>query len=156
MPQARISKILTWSCVDGPGNRLVLFMQDCNFACGAGHNSHTIGQCNDCGDCIAVCPTGALQLMAGRMQFDPTLCTLCDAGLDGCPISASPMALPYSVADIVALLHQNRPFLNAFQHHGVRGPTRSWPTMPRARVQAAADRLQDAGIEMVVMPLIWL
>ena len=115
---ARISKILPWSCVDGPGNRMVLFLQGCNFACAACHNPHTIGQCNDCGDCLSACPTGALTLVAGRMVFDPALCTQCDACLRACPISASPMALPYSVADILALLHQNRAFLSGITVSG--------------------------------------
>jgi pyruvate-formate lyase-activating enzyme len=44
-----VSKILRWSVVDGPGNRLVLFLQGCNFACPGCHNPYTIGQCNDCG-----------------------------------------------------------------------------------------------------------
>ncbi|MFP5510306.1 MAG: YjjW family glycine radical enzyme activase [Alphaproteobacteria bacterium] len=115
---ARISKILPWSCVDGPGNRMVLFLQGCNFACAACHNPHTIGQCNDCGDCLPACPTGALTLVAGRMVFDPALCTQCDACLRACPISASPMALPYGVADILAQLHQNRAFLSGITVSG--------------------------------------
>lgn len=115
---ARISKILPWSCVDGPGNRLVLFLQGCNYACSACHNPHTIGQCNDCGACISACPTAALSLVAGRMQFDPALCTQCDACLEACPISASPMALPYSTADILALLHRHRGFLSGITVSG--------------------------------------
>lgn len=115
---ARISKILPWSCVDGPGNRLVLFLQGCNFACAACHNPHTIGQCNDCGDCLPVCAPGALTMVAGRVQFDPALCSQCDACLRACPISASPMALPYEVADILALLHQNRAFLSGITVSG--------------------------------------
>jgi pyruvate formate lyase activating enzyme len=118
LPLAQISKILPWSCVDGPGNRMVLFMQGCNFACAACHNPHTIGQCNDCGDCIPACEPGALTMVAGRIVFDPALCTQCDACLKACPISASPMALSYSVADILALLHQNRAFLSGITVSG--------------------------------------
>ncbi len=112
LPQARISKILPWSCVDGPGNRMVLFLQGCNFACAACHNPHTIGQCNDCGDCIAACAPAALTMVSGRIAFDPALCTQCDACLVACPISASPMAVTYTVADILLLLHRHRAFLS--------------------------------------------
>ena len=42
--QATVSKILTYSIVDGPGNRLVIFLQGCNFNCACCHNPSTIGQ----------------------------------------------------------------------------------------------------------------
>lgn len=118
LPQARISKILPWSCVDGPGNRMVLFLQGCNFACAACHNPHTIGQCNDCGECLPACAPGALTMVAGRVVFDPALCTQCDACLRACKVSASPMALPYGVADILALLHRNRAFVSGITVSG--------------------------------------
>jgi len=89
--RATVSKILTFSCVDGPGNRLVLFLQGCNFACPGCHNPHTIGICDDCGDCIPACPQEALSLAGGRIAFDPTACDQCDACLRACPISANPM-----------------------------------------------------------------
>ncbi len=44
--QATVSKILTYSIVDGPGNRLVIFLQGCNFDCACCHNPDTIGQYN--------------------------------------------------------------------------------------------------------------
>jgi len=44
--QATVSSILTYSIVDGPGNRLVIFLQGCNFDCACCHNPDTIGQYN--------------------------------------------------------------------------------------------------------------
>jgi len=44
--QATVSNILTYSIVDGPGNRLVIFLQGCNFNCACCHNPSTIGQHN--------------------------------------------------------------------------------------------------------------
>ncbi len=96
----------------------MLFLQGCNFACAACHNPHTIGQCNDCGDCIPACPTAALSLAGGRLHFDPARCTQCDDCLAACPISANPMALPYSVADILTLLHRHRAFLSGITVSG--------------------------------------
>lgn len=40
--RARLADIVTFSCVDGPGNRFVVFLQGCNFDCIACHNPHTI------------------------------------------------------------------------------------------------------------------
>ena len=284
--RATVSKVLTFSCVDGPGNRLVLFLQGCNFDCPGCHNPHTIGVCNDCGDCIPACPQQALSLVGGAIAFDPAACDQCDLCLLACPISANPMVQHLSVADVLDLLRANRLFLsgitvsggeatmqlkfilalfaaikaapdlagltcfvdtnghlgaeawarllpltdgvmldikafaperhlaltgqsnarslasarilraagklhelrylmvpgqtdqddeiaalidltqelgadtrlklNAFQHHGVRGAARDWPTMQRAGVEAAAARLRDAGLSQVVTPVVYI
>ena len=116
--RASVSKVLRWSAVDGPGNRLVLFLQGCNFACPGCHNPHTIGICNDCGDCIPACPQGALGLADGKIAFNPNLCDQCDLCLRACPISASPMTESLSVADVLAQLRANRPFLNGITISG--------------------------------------
>ena len=109
--RATVSKILTYSIVDGPGNRLVIFLQGCNFVCAACHNPHTIGECNHCGDCVPACHVDALSLVDGRIAYDPVACDHCDACLDACPISANPMVREYSVAEILALAREHRPFL---------------------------------------------
>jgi len=109
--RATVSKILTYSIVDGPGNRLVIFLQGCNFNCACCHNPHTIGECNHCGDCISACHVDALSLIGGRIAYDPTACDHCDACLEVCPISANPMVQKYSVAEILALAREHRPFL---------------------------------------------
>jgi len=113
-----VSKILNYSCVDGPGNRLVVFLQGCNFNCQACHNPHTIGQCNHCGDCIPACHVDALSMVDGRVVFDPEHCDQCDACLDACPIDANPMVSDHTVADILALLHKHKPFLNGITVSG--------------------------------------
>jgi pyruvate formate lyase activating enzyme len=37
-----IADVVRFSCVDGPGNRFVVFLQGCDFDCLACHNPHTI------------------------------------------------------------------------------------------------------------------
>jgi pyruvate formate lyase activating enzyme len=123
LAQATVSKILTYSCVDGPGNRLVIFLQGCNFNCSACHNPHTIGQCNHCGDCIPACHAAALSLENGKIVFDPLACDSCDVCTDVCPINANPMVRPYSVAEILDLLRRHRPFLSGVTVSGGE-PTR--------------------------------
>lgn len=283
---AAVSKFLTWSVVDGPGNRFVLFLQGCNYRCVTCHNPHTIGVCSDCGACVSVCPSGALTKTGRKVVHDPGPCIACDSCLAACPTRANPMVRRMTVADVLELLRRNAPFLNgltvsggeatlhleflielftairaapdlahltlfidsnghlpaeewrkilaltdgvmldikafdptrhrrltgadndlslasarqlaeagklyelrfllipgetdrpeeiaalaalaqelgpdtrlrlnAFQHHGVRGPVASWPTMPRGGVEAAAATLRAAGIAEVAVPSVWL
>jgi pyruvate-formate lyase-activating enzyme len=40
--RALVADIVDTSCVDGPGNRYVVFLQGCTFNCVACHNPHTI------------------------------------------------------------------------------------------------------------------
>ena len=115
---ATVSKVLRFSCVDGPGNRLVIFLQGCNFSCSACHNPHTIGQCNDCGDCIEACHAGCLSLESGRIKFDPTACDQCDACTDVCPISASPMASSIAVEEVLEEIRERKAFLNGITLSG--------------------------------------
>lgn len=116
--RATVSKILTYSIVDGPGNRLVIFLQGCNFNCAACHNPHTIGECNHCGDCIPACHVDALSLVDGRISFDSIACDQCDDCLEACPISANPMVRQYSVAEILELARAHRPFLTGITVSG--------------------------------------
>ncbi|MCK4860666.1 MAG: YjjW family glycine radical enzyme activase [Rhodobacteraceae bacterium] len=115
---ATVNKILTYSVVDGPGNRLVIFLQGCNFNCSTCHNPYTVGVCDHCGDCIPACHVDALAMVDGRVVFDPTACDQCDACLHICPISASPMVQQVSVADILDIARKNRPFLSGITVSG--------------------------------------
>lgn len=67
---------------------------------------------------------------------------------------------PEEIAALAALAHdlgpETRLRLNAFQHHGVRGPAATWSPMPRDGVEAAAAALKAAGIAEVVTPSVWL
>ena len=116
--RATVSKILTYSIVDGPGNRLVIFLQGCNFNCACCHNPHTIGECNHCGDCVPACHADALSLVDGRIVFNPLTCDQCDDCLEVCPINANPMVRDYDVADILELARRHRPFLTGITVSG--------------------------------------
>ncbi len=116
--RATVSRIIPCSFVDGPGNRLVIFMQGCNFHCLGCHNPHTIGVCNHCGECIPVCEAGALSMQAGRVVFDADACDECDACLTACPVDANPMVSDYGIEDILALLRPRRPFLSGITVSG--------------------------------------
>ncbi|WKL90762.1 YjjW family glycine radical enzyme activase [Aeromonas caviae] len=118
-----MSRWLPFSCVDGPGNRLVLFLQGCNFRCSGCHNPHTMGLCDHCGDCVPGCPGGALAMQEGRVSWQAELCTHCDRCLDVCPRHASPKTRQMSVAEVLALLRRYGPLLTGITVSGGEATT---------------------------------
>ncbi|MBW3695685.1 YjjW family glycine radical enzyme activase [Vibrio sp. T187] len=117
--QAKVSRVLTFSCVDGPGNRLVLFLQGCNFDCITCHNPHTINHCNHCGDCASSCPSKALQLTSqGKVAWDSELCTHCDKCIEVCEHKSSPKITSMSVSDVLELVRKHQFFLSGITISG--------------------------------------
>jgi NAD-dependent dihydropyrimidine dehydrogenase PreA subunit len=45
-------------------------------------------RCTGCGDCVAICPTGALGVFEGTAQIDRERCSDCEACVGACPNSA--------------------------------------------------------------------
>jgi len=113
-----VSKILTFSCVDGPGNRLVIFLQGCNYDCITCHNPHTINYCDHCGDCVASCPTEALTLENNKVTWHESLCTGCDKCIDICPSKSNPKTRVYSVGQLIELITKYHHFLNGITISG--------------------------------------
>jgi Fe-S-cluster-containing hydrogenase component 2 len=42
-------------------------------------------RCSGCGDCVEVCPAGAIQLAEGTATIDQERCTQCEACFQACP-----------------------------------------------------------------------
>ncbi len=54
-------------------------------------------RCTGCGDCVAVCPTGALGNVGGKAAVvQPQACTYCAACEDICSVGA--IGLPYQIS----------------------------------------------------------
>lgn len=110
-PSAIVNKIISFSSVDGPGNRTAIFLQGCNFTCLYCHNPETIGWCNHCAACIGACHTGALAFEAGKVRYRRELCVGCDSCLKVCRNLSSPKTKKMSVDEVAAAVKRNLPFI---------------------------------------------
>lgn len=102
--KAPVNKIISFSAVDGFGNRTAVFLQGCNQNCWYCHNPETIHDCSACGACVKACPVGALELVeaGGKryVKYDPVKCCNCDTCIKTCQENASPK-IRYMTADEV-------------------------------------------------------
>lgn len=115
---AIVNKILPFSCVDGPGNRLVIFLQGCNFKCLNCHNPYTISRCKECGECVATCPHQALSFINNKVIWQSSTCQQCDTCINTCNYQSTPMTYRYSIEDILKLIRKYLPFLNGITLSG--------------------------------------
>ncbi|USD36629.1 YjjW family glycine radical enzyme activase [Ferrimonas sp. SCSIO 43195] len=137
---ALLSKVLDFSCVDGPGSRMVLFFQGCNMDCGSCHNPQTIGLCNHCGDCVSHCPQDALTLVRGSgqrkaLRCDPALCQQCDDCLPHCPRGGNPAALRFTHSQMLARISANALLLDGVTFSGGEA------TLQRRWIQGLCDAM---------------
>lgn len=113
-----VSKILPFSSVDGPGNRLIIFLQRCNFNCLYCHNPETINLCSNCGECIKTCPAGALSKVNNTVIRDIGKCVNCDKCLKTCSLSSSPKAVSMTVEDVMKHIIKVKSFISGITVSG--------------------------------------
>ncbi len=112
MIKGLINRIIPFSSVDGPGNRMAIFMQGCNFNCLYCHNPETIKICSNCLVCVYNCPYNVLNVEEGKVSWNKEGCRGCDLCLKACTNDSSPKAQLMNAYDILKELEKVRAFIS--------------------------------------------
>lgn len=115
---ALVNKIIPFSCIDGPGNRMAIFFQGCNFRCTYCHNPETINKCVNCGLCVKSCPVKALDIVDKKVIYNDKICVSCDACIRVCNNLSTPKTKDYSVDELFEEIKQVSPFIQGITVSG--------------------------------------
>ena len=115
---APINKILPYSVVDGPGNRVAIFFQRCNIHCAYCHNPETQNLCRNCGACVEECPGKALRMVNGQVCWAAEKCLGCDRCIQVCPNRASPKVTEMTPEQVFERICESLPFIRGITVSG--------------------------------------
>lgn len=113
-----VNKILPMSFVDGPGCRTAVFLQGCNISCSYCHNPETRRRCFNCGKCLIYCPSAALRIRDGKIEYVEKNCIHCDECSKHCRNYSSPKCQSYSPEQLLAKVEENALFIDGVTFSG--------------------------------------
>ena len=142
--KVKVNKIIHFSNVDGPGNRMAIFFQGCNIGCLYCHNPETIKLCNNCGVCVEKCPAAALENVHGKVVYDKNKCVDCDNCITVCPNFASPKTQEYTVEELYKIVEEYRHFLRGITVSGGE------PTLQHAFIAELFKKVKHLGLTCFV------
>jgi pyruvate formate lyase activating enzyme len=116
-----IFDVKKFSIHDGPGIRTTVFLKGCPLHCSWCHNPegqdpepqllYRADRCLGCGECIQVCPEGAIQRDGDVVTTDAEACSLCGACVKVCyPDAREMVGRQVSVAEVLAEVERDIPF----------------------------------------------
>lgn len=115
---APVNKILPYSVVDGPGNRVAIFVQKCNLHCLYCHNPETQNLCRNCGRCVDSCPAKALVWEEGKVVWKKEKCVGCDTCIKVCEYHASPKVTWMTAEEVFTEVRRSEPFIRGISVSG--------------------------------------
>ena len=113
-----LNKIIKFSNVDGPGNRMAIFFQNCNFNCKYCHNPETISLCVGCGKCVEVCPSKALEKVGNEIRWIEKNCIQCDRCTEICSYNSSPKVKNITVEELLNEIRKVKSFIKGITVSG--------------------------------------
>ena len=115
---APINKIIPFSNVDGPSNRMAIFFQGCQFNCRFCHNPETINMCINCGDCIKTCPVKALSFVENKVVWNKDICVNCDTCIKTCRHNSSPKITYMDTDELLKEIERVKPYIEGITLSG--------------------------------------
>lgn len=115
---APINKIIPFSNVDGPSNRMAIFFQGCQYNCRFCHNPETINMCIHCGDCISTCPVGALYKVDNKVIWNKDICVNCDTCIKTCTHNSSAKITYMDTEQLLKEIQRVKPYIEGITLSG--------------------------------------
>ncbi|MGL4991229.1 MAG: YjjW family glycine radical enzyme activase [Sarcina sp.] len=116
---ALINKIIPFSCVDGVGNRMVIFFQGCNIKCKYCHNPETINKCISCAECVSYCESKALDVNEnGQVTWNKEKCIGCDICISNCRYLSTPKTIDYNINELFKEIEKAKLFIQGITVSG--------------------------------------
>jgi len=121
--EGTVFQIMRFSIHDGPGIRTTVFLKGCHLRCRWCHNPEALSgdvevlhrpeRCLSCGDCVAVCTTGATRQLDGRVVTDSQRCDRCGACVEVCNAEARELlGRKMSVPAVMREIERDVPFFD--------------------------------------------
>jgi glycyl-radical enzyme activating protein len=152
---------ISWySETDGPGKRLVLFLQGCPLNCVWCHSPHSQLEespllyfntlCQKCRRCETACPNAVHEFREDQHFLNREKCTRCGACVEACPQSSTlnqrgALVLPTRHADVSSLFETLKPHLDLLKNVGGITFSGGEPLRQSAALSQLAKKCKEYG-----------